>query len=71
MTYSIEAVQFCKLPLANAWITKDLRRKIEKLLVQCGGELTLGKAEEHLRTTLRPQVLCLGTCQSGHVSVGV
>jgi len=35
----------------------ELRRKIEKLLVSSGGELTLGKAEEHLRTTLRPQVL--------------
>jgi len=35
----------------------ELRRKIEKLLVNSGGEITLGKAEEHLQTTLGSQVL--------------
>ena len=55
-------------PVIVAWLSglskaaalrcsKELRRRIEQLLLQNGGEITLGRAEEELQTALNNQVL--------------
>ena len=40
------------------WPSKELRRRIEQLLLQNGGEITLGRAEEELQTALNNQAVC-------------